>query len=697
MCTKIYFFSFLIMAGIVLAACAQPTQVPSQPVQTQSLVVSQAPLIRPTIPVLMATSEPAAPLLEFKSKNPGTYVIARMEEPRGFDTALCYNLNGTEIIQNTYDTLIFYKRENPASFVPMLATEVPSLDNGSISADGLTYTFKIRKGVKFHDGTRMTTADVAFTFQRGLLQGRTNSPQWLMVEPILGSGLADITDIITPSLAGPDIQTLNDDPENLAKVPADVLLATCKKVTDAIVADDAAGTVTFKLAQPWGPFLATLAGSWGSIQSKAWVKSKGGWDGDCSTWQKFYGKTRAQLNESGLGNTENGTGPYKLDHWTPGEEIVLAANEDYWVKQPLWEGGPSGAPRLKKIIRKAIPEFSIRFAMLQAGDADSIAWGSMVERQQLDSLVGVECQLNTENCREIDPTKPLVRIKGLQNTVRNDMSYNFKIEAAGNTFIGSGKLDGNGIPPNFFSDPLVRKGFAYCFNYDTYLNDVMGGEGVRSVDIMLPGMLGYDENTPIYTYDPAKCIQMLQQSKWKKNDDGSWTPDPAGDISLWDTGFRFTVSYITGERYRQVAAEILHDELGAVNNKFVVEELGLPYETYMNTLGQATIFFEGWAEDIHDPHNWVVPYTTGMFGNWYQQLPADLMAKFAKIYNRAVMETDPAKRAEIYKEFNQLFYDTASTIPLFVAIGTRYQPRWVKGWYYNPLYSGLYFYSTWKE
>ncbi len=124
-----------------------------------------------------------------------------------------------------------------------------------------------------------------------------------------------------------------------------------------------------------------------------------------------------------------------------------------------------------------------------------------------------------------------------------DIFFTFEINARGNAFIGSGQLDGDGIPPDFFSDPLVRKGFAYCFNYDAYLNDALMGAGVRSVNVMLPGMLGYDETTPFYTYDLSKCTQMLQQSRWKKNADGTWTPSPAGEVSLWDTGFRFTVTY----------------------------------------------------------------------------------------------------------------------------------------------------------
>jgi peptide/nickel transport system substrate-binding protein len=209
---------------------------------------------------------------------------------------------------------------------------------------------------------------------------------------------------------------------------------------------------------------------------------------------------------------------------------------------------------------------------------------------------------------------------------------------------------------------------------------------------MLPGMIGYQEDSPIYTYDPAKCTELLKASMWKKTGD-TYAPDPAGDISLWDSGFRFTATYNTGNTQRQTIGQILQAELGAINENFIVEVTGLPWPTFLKNqrAKKLPIFISGWQEDIHDPHNWVVPFTIGTYGG-RQSLPAEIKDQFKEIINRGVAETDPAKRAAIYAEFNALYYDTASSIPMFVALGRRYQQRWVQGWYYNNIYPGVYFY-----
>lgn len=297
------------------------------------------------------------------AKNPTTYTFATIGDALTMDPAWAYDTSSGEIIQSIYQTLIFYDGEKPAEFVPMLAESMPT-----VSADGLTFTFKIRSGVTFQNGDAMTPSDVAYSFQRGVLQGGTSSPQWLMAAAFLGSAVDDIALVVD------DTGALYDDRAALSAADPAKLKAACEQMTAAVVADDAAGTVTMKLAQPWGPFLPTIANTWGSVMDQKWVVANGGWDGSCDTWQNYYSVTD---ETDPLSKIMNGTGPFKLDHWTPGQEIVLARNDAYW-----------GAPaKLERVVVQIIPEWGTRFAELQAGDADSVDV-PVENRPQADALVG---------------------------------------------------------------------------------------------------------------------------------------------------------------------------------------------------------------------------------------------------------------------------------------------------------------------
>lgn len=296
------------------------------------------------------------------AKNPTTLTHMTIGEPETLDPALDYETAGGNIVSNVYDSLVYYDGEAPGKFVAGLASD------WKLSDDGKTWTFTIRPNVTFHNGDPMTPSDVAYSFQRGILQGGSASPQWLLSEPFLGVGNQDITNIV-------DQGASMDDKEALLKNDPAVLKAACEKVTSAIVADDTAGTVTFNLAQPWGPFLATIANNWGAIMDKKWVAENGGWDGSCDTWQNFYAFTPADDPFTAI---MNGTGAYKFDHWTTGQEIVLTKNENYW-------GEPA---KLDRVVVQLVPEFGTRFAALQAGDADIITVNAD-QRPQVDPLVGV--------------------------------------------------------------------------------------------------------------------------------------------------------------------------------------------------------------------------------------------------------------------------------------------------------------------
>jgi len=75
------------------------------------------------------------------AKNPDTFVLANYGTLRTLDPAACYDATGSQRIWNIYETLVFFDGSSTEKFVPLLAVNVPTLENGGISPDGKTYTF----------------------------------------------------------------------------------------------------------------------------------------------------------------------------------------------------------------------------------------------------------------------------------------------------------------------------------------------------------------------------------------------------------------------------------------------------------------------------------------------------------------------------------------------------------------------------
>jgi ABC-type transport system substrate-binding protein len=335
--------------------------------------------------------------------DPTTLTYATIGDVDTLDPAWNYESFGDNVILNVYEQLVTYDREKASAFVPLLA------ESYEISDDGTVYTFKIRDGVKFHEGQDLTASDVEYTFERGILQGGTWSPQWLFTEPFFGTGVYDIAELVDPSGA------LDDAPEDLQAADSAALMAACEQITGQIESDDDAGTVTMTLSQSWAPFLATLAQSWGSVLDKDWAIENGTWDGDCATWQDYYGIDSAT---SPIRDVTNGTGPYMLDHWEPGVEVVVTRFDDYWGE----------APALERAVWAEVDEWGTRFAMAQAGDADLV----YVPREFVDQVTPYAATIcpwdaaqEVHVCEDVEGAEdqPLIVYFGHPTTYRADVFF----------------------------------------------------------------------------------------------------------------------------------------------------------------------------------------------------------------------------------------------------------------------------------
>jgi peptide/nickel transport system substrate-binding protein len=655
--------SLLVAASLVFAGCTSSSQAQINELQNalataQASEGSEAQIAELQQQLNAAQAAASAPQYESYSaafKNPDTLTNLWIGEPESLDTAIMYDSPGINVARHLYDGLLFLKGSAVDEFVPMLA------DEWSISDDGLTYTFHIREGVRFHKGGTLEPHDVAYTFHRNMLLGwdflGAGGPMGLFFDPMLetagigAAGDGGLLDVV----GGDDLKV-------------------CEAIRKTVVADDTAGTVTIKLAYPAAYFAQLLVQPWSGIMDKEWMIEQGAWDDDCATWRNWY---LPEVSATLLYSAENGTGPYMLDHWTAGQELVLTANPDWWVKAPLWEGSTiDGVPEIGTIVIKVVEEWGTRLAMVEAGDADTldheIAFASQIDPMIKTKYTWQEGKWVEE---EVNPEGILSLYTKMPAASTDDIFLNFNIPTeGGNPYIGSGQLDGTGIPPDFFSDIHVRKAFNYCFDRDTFIAEVRQGEAFPHRGPIIEGMPGYEADSFIYNYDLEKCAEELKL---------------AWNGAVWENGFTMSFLYNTGNDSRRIASEILADGLTAVNDKISIGITNLPWATYMaaRRAGRLPLHQTGWIEDFHHPHNWVIPYMS-CSGDWSraQHFPEAMCGPWDTTMAEAVRETDPAKAVALYKGLQGEAMDQA--IDIFIAQITlrRYVQSWVQGYYYNPLF-----------
>jgi peptide/nickel transport system substrate-binding protein len=685
----------VLIAPLILSACGptpEPVVIKETSVVIETVVVEQegqtvvqeATRIVEKEVVVTATPEPeattppmAAVAPEFK--NPDTYVVVEgAGEQQTLDPSWTYETRGGAIEQNIYEGLVFYNKGRTDQFIPALATD------WTTSEDGKTWTFNMRDGVTFHAGGTLEPHDVAYSVWRGILQGRVDGPQWMTYEAFFGSDLAmgSIKDFALAYL-GKDTETTTFDDLTDAE-----LTQVCEAAKAAVEYDDAAGTVTYYLKNPQPWFLALLSQPFfGAILDQEWMVENGDWDGDCATWTQFADPAE---QDSILFDQSNGTGPYMLDHWTPGEETVLTANENYWRTEPMWDGGPSGVASIKTVVLKNIPEWGTRLAMLEAGDADYI-YAPAQYRPQLEPYYGTVCYADG-SCEPGNADGYILVYRDLPTPAMTPAQFNWQINVeGGNQFAGSGALDGNGIPADFFSDLHIRKAFSYCFDYDTMIKDALNGEGIQAQGPIIQGMMGYREGeAPLYSYDPAKCEEEFKLA------DANHNGVPAGEDpdDVWDTGFYFQLGYNTGNDTRRLASEILKAGLEAVNPKFSVAVVGMPWPVLLNTrtAGKLPIYVGGWLEDYHDPNNWVNPFLSsqGAYGRVIN-MTKDYADKYDALILQGVTATDPAERTKIYEDIQLQAEEDAIVIWMYQVVDRYHFQKWIQGFYFNPAYSAAWY------
>jgi peptide/nickel transport system substrate-binding protein len=266
----------------------------------------------------------------------GTLVFGASADPVVLDFALISDGESYRVNLQIYETLI-QQKPGTTELAPGLATEWES------DADGTAWTFTLRDGVKFHDGTPFNAEAVCANFERwynfeGSFQNASATYYW---QYGFGGGFAK--------------------PEEGAIGPKDSLYKSCDVVDDT--------HVTINLNRPSATILQSLTLGPLSIQSPAAMEEFGANEGEVDEDGIFH--------PTGTYGTEHptGTGPFKFESWTREDRLVLVRNDDYWGDKA----------KLERLIFRPIADNAARLQALQTGEIDGY---DLVEPQDIPTIEG---------------------------------------------------------------------------------------------------------------------------------------------------------------------------------------------------------------------------------------------------------------------------------------------------------------------
>jgi peptide/nickel transport system substrate-binding protein len=293
--TRVRIGALFAVTAIVFAACggATPSSAPASAAPPASAGASAAPSTAPS-------ADAGTP------KAGGTLVVAIPGDLNRTDAALIDDANSSYVLQQVMEGLVTLAPGSGSEIVGQLA------DSWTTSDDGLTYTFKLKTGIKFHDGTDFNAEAVKFNFDR-----------WLSIpKTYVDLGYTYYIDTV---ITGKIVETSAPDPT----------------------------TFVLKLNAPNSAFLVTMTLTPFTISSPKALT-----DGDASA-PDFKNNKYAQ----GGPPAAVGTGPFTFKEWVPGDHVTLSKNASYW-------NAAAGGPYLDAITFKPIADTTATLNALQAGDVD---------------------------------------------------------------------------------------------------------------------------------------------------------------------------------------------------------------------------------------------------------------------------------------------------------------------------------------
>lgn len=276
----------------------------------------------------------------------------------------------------------------------------------------------------------------------------------------------------------------------------------------------------------------------------------------------IHPKHHLEATEGNPSEDPIGTGPYKLEAWERGTQIVLTANEDYWGE----------APSPASLVFKWTEEPAERLLELQTGNA-----------QAIDNV-------GPEDYSVIDDDETLELVERVPQTNIFYIGFNVDTEP--------------------MDDPLVRQAVGYAIDNERLVDNFYPSGSQAADQFLAPGIPFYEEGAESYGYDPDKARDLLEEAGY---------PD---GIDLGPLSYRAESRPYLPEPV-PVASDIV-DQLGEVGIDVQLDEQESTTFIDNANAGELGMHMLGWGADFADPTNfWDFHFGAGatpQFGTGFDDL-----------------------------------------------------------------------------
>ncbi len=474
--------------------------------------------------VLLAPAAWAAPS--------GKVVVAQGVDPTTLDPHDHEETPAYNVLLNLYDTLLI--RDKDLKVIPWLATSYKLVNP-------TTWEFKLRQGVKFHNGEEFDAEVAKFSLER----------------------------VANPALN---------------------LRMTALRIIERVEVKDKY-TIRVITKKPF-PTLDTQLALRGAMVPPRYFKEK---------------------DKAFLARNPVGTGPFKFVKWVKDDQIELEANEQFW----------KGAPKIKTLIFRPIPEEATRMSALQTGEVD------------------LATNVPPHLVKEIK-NHPKVTISSAPS-VRTIFIPLYTVQCE----LTQGSWDCTKPVQGPVANPKVRQAINYAVDVDSIIKNVLEGQGIRTATPLTSKHFGYDPKIKPFPHDPAKAKKLLAEAGY-----------PNGiDVVLNSPSGRYPKDKEVAEA---VAGQLTKVGIRA---QLKVHE----WTTYMNNIayrhGGAPMWLIGWGNTTWDADGTLIPmFRTGqLLANYWNP-------DFNALLDDAQTNMDPKKRSQMYSKASRFFLDDPPAIPLYQQI-----------------------------